>query len=408
MNTARACRWFSFAILAFGVPPLCAAEPGAIVSPAAVAEFRRNVTLLGSFQERIWQTDRDKRQPLGEECLHRFDADKVQAGTLAGDTLAYYRGRLLLVAGRTAEARQCFVELSGRRDVGIFPILSLSETEVVAGSATPLDRKLRRCLGDLLPVSGWGTSNDNAKGELKYDAEGREDIPSLTRISRDGFVRIAELFAGMGFQEATEYYREAILGRHPPPWVLSDNPRWDGMLSWAASPVWLKLSKEEWHQGRRAAAFESLARAIVWCHSEQKEAAFEQLRCYEDSLQDPVPTAPEKPHPDAASIREIALLWAKVNMHPRAIELVAAHKALLGPDGEVLLQTLQGEWDGVVKAAWAGMAKLYIFGQPATPGAKITIPLPQREETLRQVHDTLVRLTSPGSNAGGNVPTGKK
>jgi len=100
------------------------------------------------------------------------------------------------------------------------------------------------------------------------------------------------------------------------------------------------------------------------------------------------PPAVEAPEPEAGALVEIAELYAKAGLHPRAWEILRQFREVVGADVAAKLEEqYKKEWLDLLKKHFAGVDKPTLFGQSAaTIGERlaIKIPVPQSKEALER------------------------
>jgi hypothetical protein len=180
--------------------------------------------------------------------------------------------------------------------------------------------------------------------------------------------------------------------------------RW---LSPKTADLWLSAARAA--AGADMRAFGAYAaKAILFGDEAQAAEGYDLLdRAVEARGDQPKPT----PHPDRDSLLKIARLYVDMNMHPRALQLLADYKDLLAPEGQELADKWKAEWSRLVAEFCAGRTPCTLFGQDvSTPekGAGVRVPWPCEKQALAEatkILESLPLLRAPTTSAAAASPS---
>lgn len=351
-----------------------------------ITQFRAYVLSLRSFEMRLRTETGKTVAQLAGEILREIDGRGTGLGQWECRTAAYYRARMVMLSGDHAAARRSLIALAEYAAVSPLCLAGLMELDVLSGTSG-VTRKCYDLLAALLPASTWGNLG-NLRGTPTFmDVEGRPVVPSVTR---EGLERIADLYCGMGFYPAAaDSYREAIYGGYGLPSIPYFQPRQETWVSWATGGLWIRAAAADWRSAKVASAFECLAKAIVFGADEQKAAALRELASFEAEKREGTAPGPPKGRADPEVLKQIAKLYASMNLHPRAIDVLKKHTAALGEEGRLLQEELAQAWAKLAtQFSMCRTGPCFLFGQELGPKenwARISIPPPLSEEALKEV-----------------------
>ena len=321
------------------------------------------------------------------KALRTFRAMKVRINEPGGVFLTYFRGRLEALSNHRPAAWATFASLASQASVSPEAVVGLRELD--ARNGKPWFR-YRQDLARLLPLSSWARSSDG-RATQRDALVARLPIPMR---SREKLLRIAELLGRMRmWPEAADAYREAIYGAFSLPWILQR--AFESWLSPWSADAWLKAAEAEWHNGRINVAADYLLKATTYGKQEHLTKGLSLAKAWSKSTTQPAtrPAATEPAagaaKPDPKLLREIAALYAQMNMHPRSVAILAAHAEIIGEDAEDLLAQYEKEWADLLNQYYAAVrGQVTLFGQKVPRGAKaatVTIPIPCRPEVLKEL-----------------------
>jgi len=353
--------------------------------------FEQRLLLVRELETTLQRTSEDDAKRVAGEHLRKVDAQKPVPNLPAALFFSYYQNRLRAKAGNLVVARTGLVELAPSSTLSPEALEGLEEINYWTKDfvARVSARRLR---AKVLPVSEVGRLEDRLGSPWHADIQFFGDgPPSIPAGPFQEHVAVADRYAAMRMhREAATLYVEALYSRFPASRVIDPYGQNNTSLSAAAAPLWLKAADMEYRAGNVAAMADYLAKAVVFGDEEAKDAGLKLLH----RLRDQGVPAKEEPKPDAATLKAIAESYAKMNMHPRAIDITRRHAALLGPDAKKLEEKYAKEWLDRVALYCAPCVgkKAMLFGQEVYPvenRLKLTIPYPCSPEALAEVAKAL-------------------
>jgi hypothetical protein len=256
-------------------------------------------------------------------------------------------------------------------------------------------RLVRASIGRMSPVSLWGERLNRIHSEMR----GLTNPPPATvpdvELGRSLEVS-ANLFRAGLFDNAWRAYTEAIYGELGPSWISSHSAKYrdNNWLSPKAAVYWAKAAECARLAGKTELGWGYLMKAAVFGDEKTYKAALKTATQWD--IEDKDPTKKPKPKPIDPKVRREALtkvvrLYAKMNAHPRAWELIDAYPdAFENPKS--LKKEIQDEWLVVVKGASWGAMKVVLYGQEVYPNGdplKVKIPQAMSDEAIKKVNKQL-------------------
>lgn len=361
---------------------------------------------LNELQEKIQHRDlaqqQSLRKSLASELLGKFDATLIDSNSPTSDFLLYYRAYLQAVAGQTPQARARLLPLLESETIA--PEVMEILLEIDDGVSQLDDEGFRKRLGywkslaRVIPVSAYGGFSDSQETQETRIVEDQPLIPFVNSGRTDSnLVRVAQLFFEMTLNGKAEVgYVEAIYASFPP----VANTRvwyWEAWLSSVTAPLWLRAAEaESKSRCREKVITDYIAKAIVFGSESTKDAA---LKVLQEWRENGIPETPPPAEPDAEKLKQIARLYAQMNMHPRAIEIMKEFAPVIGPEAATLQGQYEQEWLKLVAQYCVGTmpGQCVLFGQDVSQPEnrlKVQIPPPLRPEALEQAAKAVRTLNS--------------
>jgi len=261
----------------------------------------------------------------------------------------YVRCRLLVRASSSHEVDDaCFRRLLGSRAVAPEALLGLLEINK-GGRERRL--ALEECFAQVLPISIWRSRVDGSRIVVQADVNMEPPCPFSPVLDRKMLIEVGKEFEQAGlYDQAWKAYIEAIYGGLAPSWIA--NPLIErAWFSSDSAELWAKVADNAWKAGERQLAYEYLAKAVIFGPEAQLESAKQMLATWGKQKEEE-PEVSEEQRKEA--VENIVTLYAKMNIHPRALELIQEHNELFDNPDE-LYRKYASEWTAVVRAyrGWA-------------------------------------------------------
>lgn len=371
---------------------------------------------LNNLQEEIEGLDyakqQESRRSLAINLLKDYQDFSTPKTALPVDFLRYYRAYLQATAGQTGEARQNLLALLDSKVIAPETISALIEIDpgVSQLNVEGFERRLRyfESLALALPVSVGGSFADGHKTQLTRMVEDLPIIPFVHSGRMDSnLVGVARLFFEMKmYDEAQIRYVEAIYATFPPIMGIR-GWYWESWLSRASAPLWLKAAEAEMQSSRREEVIANyIAKAVVFGSDDTKDEALKVLDAWRENG---APKTPPVAEPDADKLKQIARLYAQMNMHPRAIEIMKEFAPVIGPEAVTLQGQYEQEWLKLVAQYCVGTVpgQCVLFGQDVSQPEnrlKVRIPPPLRPEALAEAAKTVQTLVEAKTEKQNRAP----
>jgi len=314
-----------------------------------------------------------------------YELNRISKHDLGSDFFAYYKARFLRLNGEAEEAIPVLAKLVSSPSVGPEAIydLTLIHEDLPQGLYSECNRVLAR----MVP--------------LRSRPIGMELRPPDFMNEREILARIADLFLDMGMcAEASSAHREAAYNR-------------GGYNQDEAAPSWLMAAIVEHRQGDDTQSANNLAKALVFGDPSVFERASEFLK----TLRAGKEVQRVEATPTADKLKEIADLYAEMNLHPRAVALLEKHRAVIGQEAEQLITRYKQEWENLYENYRKGFPEdkpCTLFGEGVTLKDKwvnISVPPLCSEESLKAASKVVSRylvnfvaeLGLPPENEGNPV-----
>jgi hypothetical protein len=323
------------------------------------------------------------------DAAKRIEALGLKPDDFGYAACEYVRGRLLVLASRNAEAEECFLRLLDSRSTAPEAMLGIIELD---GKTEPARRmRIEECMSQLLPVSVWGRQSDAHR--LKSFADVNPPPPSVPSLARNTLWNIAMQYEAASLHDrAWVACAEAIYAGRAPSWI-GGHLRHEAWFSPDTAPLWQQAAEIAWRAGERQVACDYLAKSAIFGDDAQfdkaKQAA---VRWW---AEDPDAKEPEVPvEQRRRAVEEIARLYAEMNAHPRALELIRSRRDWLDKPGE-LYQKYSAEWKVVVQASGRGSHNIVVYGVEVVPGvdpSTIRIPFACSPEGLQSAKSGVLAI----------------
>jgi len=370
--------------------------------------FEKRCESVGELEDKL-RTTPSNEEVSAQECLNAFDRLNVHQGELGGDFFSYYRARLLMKAGRWEDAVPIFADLSGSSSLAPEATLGLAVVFEQGGHFHPsreIDRLCRSELARLVPASDYFQAS-----LVPVDADAQDSrefrIPGTTS-KKDELLGIGTRYAQMGmWSHAAGVYKEALYAGIFPCFSFSITSEEESWASVASAAYWVQVAMAEWQLRDAGDASNHIAKAFVFGGTRERQRAREFIKsiAHREPPENP-------PRPKGEKLLEIADIYAKMEMHPRAIELLRDHSDLLGDTGRKLLTSLEDKWVSLVQKYCDEQDEggCTLFGQRVeqkTDILSISIAYPSDplhcRESYRRIHRYLADMLSADDVAGDDV-----
>lgn len=310
----------------------------------------------------------------------------------------YVRCRLLVLAAQDDKAQILFVNMLNERAVAPEALLGLVELNK--------DHRQKRfaledALAQLLPLSVWRSGSDGRQsggGGVLSDPP----PPIIPKLERNVLIGIAKECEQAGlFDVAWKAYIEAIYGGLAPSWI-ADPPREAGWFSSDSAELWARAADNAWKSGEHRLAYEYLAKAVIFGSEAQVDSAKDTLKIWAQQNEKKTEISKEQRR---QALEIIVKLYAEINAHPRALEVIQEYKAWLDrPDA--LYEEYAKEWRAVVKSYSRVTKNVVLYGTKLSGNVDpitIKVPFACAEESLKAAKGTVISILE---KTDGNLPEG--
>ncbi len=362
----------------------CRADDGAKFGSHALSGLRQRCEAVAKLQQRVSAATPETVSDVAADCLRELENLSVRESDPGGSFCAYYRARLLALAGRRAEARDGYFRLA--RTPSVCPE-SLSDLIglVRLGQGKAEDELFYSdLLGAVVPIGVFGSCSDARRGGPQ---EWGADAPAIPMPNRKRLAKIAAEFDAMRMDEdAADKWVEAVYAESIGPEVGAVGNAW---LVGGAAAMWLGAAEARWQTGCTDVACDYIAKAMVFGSDTDRRDGAGLL----GRLSDPNASGRRVAKPDRDRLLAIVELYVLLQMHPCAVRILDRHAGMLGPDSKTLRATCESEWlDLVQRYAAARGGKAFLFGQDVSAPASrlaVSIPPPCTPEAVRQASERL-------------------
>ncbi len=274
---------------------------------------------------------------------------------------------------------------------------------------TGLEEPLATCNrihGELLPLSMWGgieAPQAEKPGEIVVTDMMEPPRPCVPRLDKRVMLNVAvELEKANAWDLAWRAYLEVAYYNT----VESLTSRYTGTwLSEKISVYWLKVAECAYEARKtRIAASYLLKAAVFGGKGVQKTAeglAVKWARGKRPEKSVRVANKKEK----IAALTKAVYLYAKLNAHPRSLQLISKYPDLLEGTGKLRKQ-IEQQWTAVAKEASVGLPRRVVFyGVQVSPKGdpfKVKIPWAFSEEAIRSAKARLIKLKAKLSAKSGS------
>ncbi len=371
-----------------------------VVSENNVAVFLQSVSNLHETERQIREfvEDEAKMESIAQDALKLLKNKPIPDSMPAELFLKAYQMRLLLLLDKESEAEKLARKLAITETWAAESVETLGDIGVIS---TELQIKL---LGGLLPLSIWIQRADmasNLEARSFPRADGRPHIPSHVSLRKKALA-VANLWEEHGlYNEASLAYREAIYAINMRETLISPQLYERGWLGVDVCDLWLSAAKCDWRAGRRAEAFEALAKGMIFGSEEHFERGREIANRFVKYMKED--KAADDKSPSYVSIprealRQIVLKYTSpVNAHPRALAILdeygwvfteEEHRSIRQEINECWLETIERHLQ--VYRVREGV--LYLFGHniyPEDERLEVRVLPPLSEEAIENVAKAL-------------------
>ena len=325
------------------------------------------------------------------EAIQAIDKAEVAPACCAYPIVAMLRCRLYYLSGYgqsdvRMEARRRFADLLSSASVAPECLVTLSEFGNQDQPPLP-SNELERSIARLLPLSWWSWMADFRDSGISVDMK---PLPPGTPFGDvKAMVEIAERFERLGlYSLARKAYVEAIYGGLRPNWVvIGDSPKEKTWLSPDTAVLWQRTAEDAWKAGEHSLAYEYLAKSAIFGPESQvdKAKAVAQRWAVGKAEKEVAISKAER----RRLLKEIVDLYAKLNAHPRSLELIQKYRNWLDEPNE-LYAKYSKQWKAVAfRRSFGSVARhLVVFGVKVTDAVDpttIRIPFACEPTRLREV-----------------------
>jgi hypothetical protein len=340
-----------------------------------------------------WQRLNPAPKPLSEpetkklqEQVAKWSKQSASSTTIAN----YFITRFTLMDRPSDMARRQFVSSFL---VTMLPEgLCLLEPE----NSKPDERVLRSCcMAKLLPISIWQFELNNLETEIIHpDAYYNSPIPSVPRSGRHQDMVFATEFERAGlWDQAWRAYASTIYTNNAPPWAWEPvTEKTCTYISPGTAPLWVKVAECAYKAGKKDLAMDYLMKAAVFGEDDLWESIKEKALCWSiktipDAIQEPID---EKVKCEA--LTKVVRLYARLNAHPRAFQLMDEYPKAFGDSLTQLRKQTEEQWLAVVKDVSRVSTKVVYYGCEVYPKGdplKVRIPWAFSDEAVVSVRNKL-------------------
>lgn len=323
--------------------------------------------------------------------LNEYPAEGITSGDVGSDVFLYLHGRMEFFRGNASAGVTIMKKLVASRLVAPDTLTNLVSYYGRNGNHE-LYLKYQEYLGELLPFSHYADVTNRIITDVPVIGY-YGDRPVFPIFHGNEALRIADLYFEMGMlHAAANAYTEYIYGEFAltGTFVVSkSNPQHASWSSSESAPYWLIVADLSWRDGDTARAAASLARAIIFGDEETAGKGVALLHKIKDSVM----TKQQPANPSPKLIREIAQLYVRMNMHPRALQLLRENKEIVGGDSEDLVKRYKNDWMQKIQTFCSNVnssnGRCILFGQDVLPietkGMAISIPYQLETAPLQRI-----------------------
>jgi uncharacterized protein YoaH (UPF0181 family) len=250
-----------------------------------------------------------------------------------------------------------------------------------------------RCLADLLPISGWNRARDMWDSDRPIiDLKELSPRPEVPFLHVKKLIQIAQLSETLGLHDfAWHAYVEAIYGGRAPAWS-NGAPKEGAWLSADTAELWARAADNAWKTGERAVAYDYVAKSVIFGPDGQLGKAKTTLAAWKasvDAQQEEIPKAQLQ-----EAVEQIVTLYAEMNVHPRALEIIRTHPDWVKNPVE-LEARIADEWKAALKAYSRGAKRVVVYGvelTDKTDPTDIKVPFACSPEAVERVAQEVRKL----------------
>lgn len=375
------------------------------VSPEIVSSsqsLEKYCLMVRGFEEKLRKASNAERPQTAKVCLMELEAAPIPRDALGSDFFDFYKAWLQILIGQKGDGRKTLISLAGSKTMVPEVISQLMELAAVSGYSQQDRKQYAIMLGKLLPSTTWGEWTINSK---VYGLADRAVFPIFSSL-RDTEVgdleHIANLFyKNQMYGHAANLYRESIYTRFARVTVIGrnyvDNFSW---VSAYAAPLWIKVADAEWQQAHVREMADACAIAFVFGDEKTKNEALGRII----QIRQIKPPTQFTPFPDSDTLKQIASIYIKVRMHPRAIQLMKQYGEVIGPEAKDLQKQYETEWLKLVASrCWGTEGDCFVFAQDLLPEEKrlnAVIPYPASPQAVAEAAQIVRELEGKEPPAG--------
>lgn len=369
------------------------------------ALFTREIeTKLQNIPNRSpYRKDNDTQRKAVLKLAREYNQKPIPEDALARDFFVYYGACLQMQAGENAPAHAAFARLVGSPTMTAEALVNYRKLDA-APEYRHLDsrekhRLFKEVLGKLLPVGYYGQAYDlaNYKSITLHDPFLRfhrfDTCGSYNALGHDAWGRSGRIANALKQMKLHRWATIASLE------ILYANPlqNLQQARSWFdTTPMihWDVVAKAQWQLGNDEQLAAALARVIVFGYNGIKDDALQLLaRWRENGL----PQEPEAAQPNTGQLKMILQLYAEMNMHPRALELLREFSAVIGPEAQELREKYESEWLEKVNFKPSQYQTYFIFGQNIDqPESRLNVVIhpPLRPEAIDEAKRMMTLISN--------------
>ncbi len=310
----------------------------------------------------------------------------TDAGCPAYRVIELLRLRLDVQAGRHQKAQDGFLKLAD--SPGVAPECFHGLAALTSDDARTRV-SIEDCLAGPLPMSGWSRVRNLllSTGDHVYPA-----APGIPDADSGELRRIAALFRTAQFRSEAWMASVEAAYATAPSWIGAEwiSNTW---FSPETAFLWRNAGESAWKAGEHVLAYDYLTKFAIF----GSEAQFDEAKQIAGKWKagKPQEDEPEVPRAERQkALKEILRLYAELNAHPRALELIERYGDWFDDSGDLYAQYSE-QWKAIVKSYSRAKRRVVLFGVTVTDDmdpTTIRIPPPCRPESIQEAKAKAIEI----------------
>lgn len=317
------------------------------------------------------------------------------AGCPAYRVIELLRLRLDVQAGRHQEAQDGFLKLADSPGVAPECFLGLA-TLMAAAKDVPARMAMESCLARLLPMSGW-SRNRNARDSEPRGPHGVLGVPPPPPIPR--LLGSTKELSAIGhlFQNANLHDRAWVAFVEAAYATAPNHIRLEWHSETWFSPdtafLWRNAAENAWKAGEEVLGYDYLTKFAIFGSEAQFDEA-KQIAARRKTGR------PQEDEPEISraerqkALKDILPLYAELNAHPRALELIERYQGWFDDPDDLYAQYSE-RWQEILRLWRLAATRIVLFGVTVTDEvapATIRIPPPCRPESIKEAKAKAIEI----------------